>query len=86
MITASILRAMPEEKDSLSRPINCNMSCHTINIDYSLDITSLLASIYTSDVVMSVNSANQTNDILRYPMINVFIVYVRGCDISYGIT
>ena len=39
---------------------------------------SLLASIYTSAVGTSVNAANQTSDILRYPMINVFIVYVRG--------
>ena len=38
------------------------------------------------DLHTRVNTSQHTRDILRYPMINVFIVYVRGCDISYRIT
>ncbi len=44
------------------------------------NIMSLLVSIYTSATGTSVNTANQTNDILQYPMDNKFIMYCSCVD------
>ncbi len=41
----------------------------------SENIMSLLVSIYTSAAGTSVNTANQTNDILQYSIDNKFIMY-----------
>ncbi len=43
------------------------------------NIMSLLVSIYTSAADTS-NTANQTNDILQYPMDNKFIMYCSCVD------